>query len=84
MRANDQIKFSREDSILLEKHVRLGTPGEMGLRQTYPHAGPDALERVSSQYLPGPEADLICYKVHIRVPRELGAENKLFCILCLA
>lgn len=56
----------------------------MGLRQTYPHAGPDALERVSSQYLPGPEADLICYKVHIRVPRELGAENKLFCILCLA
>lgn len=29
-------------------------------------------------------ADLICYKVHTGVPRELETENKLFCILSLA
>lgn len=37
-----------------------------------------------THFPPGLEVDLICYKVHTGVPRELETENKLFCILYLA
>lgn len=57
------------------KHPRTRGP-RSALVPGYPH-----LRRSTS---PGLEADLICYKVHIGVPRELETENKLFCILCLA
>lgn len=58
--------------------------GRRGSAKQTPTQGPGAIVPVYPQYLPGLEADLICYQVHVETPRELGAGNKLFCILYLA